>query len=1461
MMWLHDFRSRSILLVAGVLLWVGAMHVREAGAEMVRGDINGWQDSGGPVWMAQGVAFSGDLFYSVTHTSSATRASSGFKFDRSHDWAEQWGTGPDYVNAAVNSTVGQARKNEGGNDPVSLTFAETNGRRYTFRLGGAGDWWDRPYVIMETSADPVAITSVSDDHAVSGTDPVTVAIGLTASKSAEENIWVRYSLDSDFVTSTLIPASGSGTNYTATIPGQLSGTMVYYYALSSTMPSNVITSNFDLCTLRGNNNAGANYTYEVDDLEPDLGNAWHHPGNAEPEGAFMRNPVQPFADEAVFFYNGNQFQGGPEAGDQNGGTLYFREVGGGAWQSAGLSFDVEKVNNKYWVAEIPADTFTGGDAVEYYFEITYTDRDTTYLGTTNNVSSEVFAQAAEAQAAPFAFTYGANPGEGAGYLWHAENVVPLGDAAAQFWVKIGYADGNGSNRWVDNVVLYYTTNNTAPVITGNGVAGAGTFMQALTFSHMEEDVSESGDAMWWSGVVEGIPDDPGGLMRYRIGAWNSAFGHGQRFADYQTAAGETEFSYSLYVPGASELQVSIDGGISWVNANYTTSKAFIDEIAGDELEVRVRYLPGAAGIKNVELFSNIDRRDYVNVDYTNQWIAGNGYPDGILPPDGNLLTTNDVGAYFRPFPMPYNAGSGFYEWSTNVTRCGAYRLTARYQGADQSGTNWTWYSSEGRRDHALVLSPTKVHQLTMYEVNPLTIKATDNTKAGRSTFADLLTGGDSFNEFNLNYLNRLQVNTLWFQPIHPSAVTTRGDPGGYEPGSPYATRDYFAVSKWFGRDETEAGAMQEFADFVAACDTNAADVGTINIMLDGVFNHTAWDAILGQGGVDLGFTADPQASMPGTRPGWYSYWQDYGQPATFYNDVFDNDIAVAPDRGDFGKWLDTADLFFGRYSALVRHNPDNNSDYLNEGDVYDFAGMTPDTKDLWLYFGHYVTFWLEQTGHSLTNAWIQENDDLGIDGLRCDFGQGLPPQFWEYFINHTRSMKWNFVFMAETLDGGVPGYRSNRHFDVLNEDILFTFHNEIDANTIRNAVEQRRNAYSGGSILLNQTSHDETMPSEDPWQTASYYGAAATVDGIPMLFNGQEWGIRPAAGEWAGVNTDWGFTHFELNFGKWIPHFKQWNKATFWESPPSLSDGLAQWHGRVNWARLNSPALQSRNRWFLNNADGFAHSRIMSVAKYETPYAGPVDSDVVLAFALVLGSPHEAADFTYDLQPVWDVMGMSTGKYYNVRNLASSDATALIWPEPQSGQTLYEDGLWVSFTAGIGEGNAITDDGALVQYLKVVEVDAPVQATQDSPVPVPYSWIDGYFPGSHTSQEYEDLVMNMAANGTMTVWESFVANIDPTDPGAIFNVSETVLGGGNTERHITFMAQPDRIYRIRFTDSLTEEPVAWALFADTEAGSFSHGGEVPMSHTFVDDEGPTTTGAAPVTGIRYYRLEVMSSEP
>ena len=1587
-------------LAAAVLLWGAA----GAQAEFAQGDINGWTAGTG---MDTNRAFSGDLIWSVTLTSTATRASSGLQFTQTSGWDPQWGTGTKSTNATVNGTIGQAHGDLDSSSPGNLTFAETSGMKYTFRLQGNSTWWYRPYAIQATTNFPVSVSAVSDNSAAAGTNAVTVTATLSAATSGE-GVYARYTTN-DFATSSLATASVAGASATIAIPGMPSGRTVEYYVLTSTMPSARIASDPDLCTLRAANAGGTNYAYLVGEAEPvfgncwhfptnqepagatmrnptnptpgadtyvyagnyqpaadmtggwvfykkstdgswssnslswdstagdnaywkaaipsnavalgetlqyylrvdyanggadttylgtttqadnakyaqatnaaahpfeaasaaNLGNCWHVPTNAEPAGAYMRNPRHPYASNTVTIYNGNQFAGAGTTGDQSGGWLFYRLEGGGTWSSNALSFDSESGNNKYWKSTIAAGSFAKTQTVQYVLAVAYTDRDATYLGATEEgTASQAFASLSEAQAMPFSFTYGDDPGLEPGFVYHGGNVVRVAGDAIQVWTKIGYEATNGT-RWADHAeVRYRITTNGASSRSVRGVSllsrladrkvGASDLIltNAMAFSHAEDDPSENGNAMWW---VATIQDDEltnlESLVQYQVAAWNSATNGGNgvvRKAEYQTdGAADEIFEYRMYSGGSGALTVNGQ------NADYTTTKFFIDEAESETAAISVSFMP-TSGATSVEVFSNVGRRDLVDADWN-----GDSVPDGIKPPDGNSITTNDATAYFAAFPMTWNGSA--YVWTTNVGKCGAYRLTARYHAPGQTGTNWTWYTSEGRRDHAIVVSPKKALEQTMYELNALTVKASNSTESGRSTFDDLIdplhaTNANTFNEFSIEYLDKIQANCLWFQPIHPNGVDRME---AYAPGSPYATRDYFAVGSPFGRAGTEEGALAEFTNFVAFCDrgTNRLGstnhVGTINVMLDGVFNHTSWDAEFGQMGVDLGFCTNKDDKIGWFRPAWFANWQDYGEPATYYHTAWSNDIATAPDRGDFGKWADVAELYYGKYSCLVRHNPDNNGDYLNEEDVYDFAGMSTNTVDLWKYVGRYPQYWLQQTGHGLTNRPGQVDakgiayDDYGIDGLRCDFGQGLPPQLWEYIINRTRSFKWNFMFMAETLDGGVPGYRSNRHFDILNENMVFQFTQAhvSDPASLRTQLENRRTAYNGGAILLNLTGHDEVMPWSDPWVTASRYAMVSAVMGVPMAFYGQEQGIGP----YAGTADKWtGFDSFELNFGKYIPHFKSWNKLRVWDEPPleAASREMAQWHGRVNWARHNSPALQSANQYFLSLKAGGDNSKIFAVAKYEEAGAVADAKDAVLAFALFVNSgDHSGSSGTYDLAGCWDLLGLvdSATNYYNVRNLASSDAETALWTTPKTGEDLHDNGIWVNFTSD-GGGTNIYADGAIVQYLKIEPAAAPGTETTNSPVPVPYAWLDGYYAGEHGAEEYEDLAMQAAANGAMAVWQAYVAGLDPTDAGAFFEWQDVRSLAG---AQLIVAAVSNRAYRVEFLDgALTANPQLWSNFLAN--GAWTNAEPYTNRHLFVDT-GAATNSGSPVNTQRNYRVWV-----
>ena len=169
-------------------------------------------------------------------------------------------------------------------------------------------------------------------------------------------------------------------------------------------------------------------------------------------------------------------------------------------------------------------------------------------------------------------------------------------------------------------------------------------------------------------------------------------------------------------------------------------------------------------------------------------------------------------------------------------------------------------------------------------------------------------------------------------------------------------------------------------------------------------------------------------------------------------------LAVCARRKNFS---DAAKIFG------VCENPVDNANRLNEADSFDYTTATGHfdgvTRNVWKYFADYILYWLDRTGCPAGTPPGQTA--RGIDGLRADFGQGLPPQAWEYIVNKTRTRKWDFVFMAESLDGGAVTYRSNRHFDVLNENILFGLKDAGNASDYRTLYEQRRQAY-GQSLVL-----------------------------------------------------------------------------------------------------------------------------------------------------------------------------------------------------------------------------------------------------------------------------------------------------------------------------------------------------------------------------------------------------------
>ncbi len=263
-------------------------------------------------------------------------------------WGNKWGA----VSVTMNTLQSYTCSSGATNNSISLT----NGRWYTM------NWEDSGYantraIFMETSAQPVEISSVSVPTLAGANTPIPVTITLSGSKSPEEIIYFRYSTDG-WATSVIQQVSITGNAGTTQIPGQAGGTIISCYVLSSAIAG--LTADYDLHTIKMNNNGGGNYLIPV-------GNPSINWANLQWPGTKTIEPGQPF----------NVF-----------GQVWIDGLTGGAGQAPGLQawvgYSDENTNPDTWTNWILA-TYSGdaGNNDEFSANIgtSITVRDTYYYTT------------------------------------------------------------------------------------------------------------------------------------------------------------------------------------------------------------------------------------------------------------------------------------------------------------------------------------------------------------------------------------------------------------------------------------------------------------------------------------------------------------------------------------------------------------------------------------------------------------------------------------------------------------------------------------------------------------------------------------------------------------------------------------------------------------------------------------------------------------------------------------------------------------------------------------------------------------------------------------------------------------------------------------------------------------------------------------------------------------------------
>jgi len=253
------------IFFAQIVMLLFALHgkllVAQTSPDYIFGDNNGssWSWTTG----TQGSAGLGGSYKwqfqasaTIDHTfkfgeTSSNADGQGFWMNNAVGTLQYTGTGA-VSNAYYNS-------NQGTNG--AIYFSITNGKYYVVKARKDPANSNANFSVMELSGAPITISGVTDDFGSSGT-AMTVKITLSGTKSSEERIFVKYTIDNWATSAISSEASGSGTSYTATIPaGGVTATANNKYYVFTTTVATPSASDADLMAINYNDNSG--YYYQI----------------------------------------------------------------------------------------------------------------------------------------------------------------------------------------------------------------------------------------------------------------------------------------------------------------------------------------------------------------------------------------------------------------------------------------------------------------------------------------------------------------------------------------------------------------------------------------------------------------------------------------------------------------------------------------------------------------------------------------------------------------------------------------------------------------------------------------------------------------------------------------------------------------------------------------------------------------------------------------------------------------------------------------------------------------------------------------------------------------------------------------------------------------------------------------------------------------------------------------------
>lgn len=143
--------------------------------------------------------------------------------------------------------------------------------------------------------------------------------------------------------------------------------------------------------------------------------------------------------------------------------------------------------------------------------------------------------------------------------------------------------------------------------------------------------------------------------------------------------------------------------------------------------------------------------------------------------------------------------------------------------------------------------------------------------------------------------------------------------------------------------------------------------------------------------------------------------------------------------------------------------------------------------------------------------WVK---NFGIDGFRCDVAWGLPTPFWNEVTRRVRAVRADALFLAEAElpQQQVAAFNLSYGFD-LHHAMNAVAQGKKSASGLDEAYAKIRAHFPrGGALMVFTSSHDENSwaGTEFDRMGAGYAPFAVLtflLDGVPMIYNGQEAGL------------------------------------------------------------------------------------------------------------------------------------------------------------------------------------------------------------------------------------------------------------------------------------------------------------------------------------------------------------------